>query len=251
MRPEPLEPKFLEKVWGATDLSPWFPSTRTKIGEVAFPSGPLLVKFIFTTERLSIQVHPGGPGGKTEMWYVLRADPGAVIGLGLRERVSRERLREAALSGEIERLVNWIPVRPGDTFFTPPGAIHAIGAGIVLCEIQQNCDVTYRLYDYGRPRELHLEQAIAVADPGPHPGKSISGGETLVSCEHFVTDLLCWEGESSYKADPSRFQLLVVVEGSGALDRQSFRAGEVWRVPAGTPPVSCRGPARVLRTYVP
>ncbi len=251
MRPKPLEPRFLEKVWGSTDLRPWFPSAERRIGEVAFPSGPLLVKFIFTTERLSIQVHPGGLEGKTEMWYVLRAAPGSVIGLGLRERVSRERLRESALSGEIERLVNWIPVRPGDTFFTPPGAIHAIGAGIVLCEIQQNCDVTYRLYDYGRPRELHLEQAVAVADPGPHPGKSIPAGETLVSCEHFVTELLRWEGETWYKADPSRFQLLVVVDGSGFLDWKPFRAGEVWRVPAATSPVMCRGPATVLRTYVP
>ena len=115
------------------------------------------MKLLFTSERLSVQVHPDdgedGPRGKTEMWHILEAEPGAAIALGFREPITRERLREATRTGEIERLLNWMPVKAGETYFTPAHTVHAIGAGIVLCEIQQNSDVTYRLWDYGRPRE--------------------------------------------------------------------------------------------------
>ncbi len=155
-------------MWGATDLVPWYPASDKKIGEVWFEADlPLLVKFVFTSERLSVQVHPNddfaaaheNSRGKTEMWYVMRADPGARIAIGFRESISRERLREAAVSGEIEQLLNWLEVQAGDAFFIPAGTVHAIGGGLALCEIQQHSDVTYRLYDYGRPRELHLDKA--------------------------------------------------------------------------------------------
>src|SRR5581483_3035997 len=190
-QPVRLTPSLREKVWGKTQLAPWFPDTAEKIGEAWFLADrelPLLVKLIFTSERLSVQVHPDdgedGPRGKTEMWHILEAEPGATIALGFREPIDRERLVASARSGEIEQLVNWIPVHAGETYFTPAHTVHAIGAGIVLCEIQQNSDVTYRLYDYGRPRELHLEQAAPICDLGVHPGPVVDG---VVRSKHFAT----------------------------------------------------------------
>jgi mannose-6-phosphate isomerase len=135
-----------------------------------------LVKYIFTSEKLSVQVHPndeearerGLPRGKNECWYILDADEGASLGLGLRSPVTLYELRAAAMDGSIEQLMDWRPVKPGDFYYVPAGTIHAIGAGITLLEVQQNSDVTYRLYDYGRPRELHLEDGAAVAKPGKY-----------------------------------------------------------------------------------
>ncbi len=176
-----LERSYIEKPWGRMELPPGFdPPQKKRIGEVWFagaPQQPLLVKYLFTSERLSIQVHPndeeaharGLASGKSECWYIVDAVPGATIGLGLRRRLSPNELREAALDGSIEELMDWRPVRSGDFFLVPPGTIHAIGSGISLIELQQNSDVTFRLYDYGRPRELHLEDAVAVARPEPYP----------------------------------------------------------------------------------
>jgi mannose-6-phosphate isomerase len=235
-----LERSFHAKVWGANSLGPWFGDRAEKIGEVWFthtPPLPLLVKFIFTTGRLSVQVHPSG---KTEMWHVLRAEPDAVIAVGFRKAISPERARRAALSGEIVDLLDWRPARPGVNFHVPAGTVHAIGAGVVLCEIQQNCDVTYRLYDYGRPRELHLEQALEVAHLTPATG--------TVRC--FATDLV--------EAAPGRLdltrneeQILVFLEGSGNLGEERFTAGEAWLAPPGQAIVLTEAATRLLRTYVP
>ena len=195
-----LERRYVEKPWGRTELPPMFDAPPGKrIGEVWFTGGgelPLLAKYIFTSERLSIQVHPdddeaharGLPQGKSECWYILRAEPGAVLGLGLTREVGKDELRQAALDGSIEQLMDWHPVAAGDFIFVPAGTIHAIGAGISLLEFQQNSDVTYRLYDYGRPRELHLDDGIAVADPGPFDGEvqHLSNSEgVLVNGPHF------------------------------------------------------------------
>jgi mannose-6-phosphate isomerase len=138
---------------------------------------PVLVKYLFTSQALSIQVHPsdkqardrGLSAGKEECWYILDAEPGAVLGIGTIRPLSPGTLRDAALSGAIERLMQWHPVGPGMFFHIPPGTVHAIGPGISLVEIQQNSDVTYRIYDYGRPRELHLADGMAVADARPFP----------------------------------------------------------------------------------
>jgi mannose-6-phosphate isomerase len=176
-----LERRYVEKPWGRAELPPIFdPPPNKRIGEVWFTGAggqPLLVKYLFTNERLSIQVHPddeeararGLAEGKSECWTIIDAEPGATLGLGLKARVSSHELREAALDGSIEELMDWRPVRGGDFFLVPPGTIHAIGAGISLIEFQQNSDITYRLYDYGRPRELHLEDGIAIARPEPYP----------------------------------------------------------------------------------
>jgi len=175
-----LARRYVEKPWGRTGLPPRFgaPDGR-RIGELWFTGGgelPLLAKYIFTSERLSIQVHPPE---KTECWYVLDAEPGATIGLGLLREISSDELRSAALDGSIERLVAWRPVRAGDFFFVPPGTIHAIGGGLTLLEFQQNADVTWRLYDYGRPRALHVEEAVAVARPARalDPSRHLAPGE--------------------------------------------------------------------------
>lgn len=150
-----------------------------KIGELWFDGpadAPLLVKYLFTSDRLSVQVHPNdeqararGLRGKSECWYVVEAEPGASIGLGLKRKVTADGLHAAALDGSIVELLDWRPVTAGDFLAVPAGTIHAIGGGITLVEIQQNSDVTYRLYDYGRPRELHLDDALAVANRGPYP----------------------------------------------------------------------------------
>ena len=174
-----LQSHVVEKPWGRTDLPPTFENTSTEpVGEVWFdaPAGqdlPLLVKYIFTSEKLSVQVHPndeqaharGLARGKNECWYILDAQEGSSLGLGLHSAVSADELRNAAVDGSIEHLMDWKPVAAGDFFYVPAGTIHAIGAGITLLEVQQNSDVTYRLYDYGRPRELHLDDGIAVAKP--------------------------------------------------------------------------------------
>ncbi len=198
-----LERRYVEKPWGRTQLPPMFdPPTGERIGEVWFTNGadlPLLAKYIFTSEKLSVQVHPndeqararGLVQGKSECWYILEAEPGATLGLGLTRAVDSEELRAAALDGSIEQLMDWRLVRAGDFVFVPSGTIHAIGAGISLLEFQQNADVTYRLYDYGRPRDLHLDEGMTVSNPAPFPEELVqhlsgSEGRKLVDGPHFV-----------------------------------------------------------------
>jgi len=260
-----LTPSLRERVWGRTRLAPWFPDAARPTGEAWYLADhdlPLLVKLIFTSERLSVQVHPedgeAGPRGKTEMWHIMDAEPGATIALGFREPLTRERLREAALSGEIERLLNWIPVHAGETYFTPAHTVHAIGAGIVLCEIQQNSDVTYRLYDYGRPREIHVEQAAPIADLGVHPGAAhairlADGSEQLVRSKHFVTELVRLAAGEDRTPEARNCQLWIVLEGSGTIGADAYRPGEVWLMPesGAQPTMTAAAGSRLLRTYVP
>ena len=198
-----MERRYVEKPWGRTELPPIFDAPEgTRIGEVWFegdPALPLLAKYIFTSERLSIQVHPsdeqararGLPQGKTECWVILEAEQGATIALGTRHPLSPGELRAAALDGSIEQLMDWRPVSAGDFYFVPSRTIHAIGGGISLLEFQQNADVTFRLYDYGRPRELHLDDGVAVANPQPYPdslAQHLVGADqrTLVDGPHFT-----------------------------------------------------------------
>jgi mannose-6-phosphate isomerase len=168
-----LATKMVAKPWGRETLpAPFISPAGEKIGEVWFEPvaelDRLLVKYLFTSEKLSIQNHPGGPLGKEECWLVIAAEPGATLGVGFREPVSPQAMRAAALDGSIEDLLVWHPVEAGDFFYIPAGTVHAIGAGVSLIEVQQNNDVTYRLYDYGRPRELHLDAGLAVSLGEPH-----------------------------------------------------------------------------------
>jgi mannose-6-phosphate isomerase len=207
-RPERLEASFHEKIWGSTKLSPWFADSEKNIGEVWFTRRerlPLLVKFLFTTENLSVQVHPSGVEGKTEMWHILRAEPGAVIALVPRNSVTHEQVRMSSETGEIIDVMRWVPVAPGETYFIPAGTIHAIGAGITLCEVQQNSDITYRLYDYGRDRPLHLEKGLQVAHLEPHPGKS----DESVACEYFCAEPMLLDGPVCHQ--PREWEMLAIV----------------------------------------
>ena len=171
----------VEKPWGRTDIPPEFGDFGgRRIGEIWFehPSGgdvPIMVKFLFTSERLSIQVHPddeaaraaGFSRGKEECWLVLSADEGAELGVGLNVETTREALRDAALDGSIIDMIDWRPSTVGDFVYNRAGTIHAIGPGLTVVEVQQNVDCTYRLFDYGRPRELHLDEGLKVSNPGP------------------------------------------------------------------------------------
>lgn len=251
-----LKPRFLEKVWGSERLEPWFDSHGKKIGEVWFegPELPLLVKFLFTSEKLSVQVHPDDTHaakhhqsrGKTEMWHVLAAEPGACIAAGFREPLSADRMRETALSGEIEQLLAWHEASPGDTFFIPAGTVHAIGGGLVLCEIQQFSDVTYRLYDYGRPRELHIEQSLAVSQRVPHAARVEAVSEELISCAYFTVGRREVRGHSQFAASPHRFALLIVLTGDGQFEDTRVHAGEVWYLPPGNTPIGVAGDLTLL-----
>jgi len=178
--------RTVEKPWGRDTLpEPFSAPAGKRIGEIWFEPPPqlhsILVKYIFTSEALSVQVHPSdeqaaasgetartGYGGKEECWLVIAAEEGAALGVGFKKPIGAEAMRRAALDGTIEDLLTWYPVRPGDFFYIPAGTVHAIGGGVSLVEIQQNSDITYRLYDYGRGRELHLDAGIAVARGEPH-----------------------------------------------------------------------------------
>lgn len=224
-----LKPEFVERVWGSHALEPFYAdSSGRKIGEVWLthrPALPVLVKFLFTTEKLSVQVHPGGAKGKTEMWHILRAGPDSAVAVGFQDPVTREEVRAAAISGEIEGMLRWMPVRAGDTVFVPAGTVHAIGADVAICEIQQNNDVTYRLYDYGRGRELHLEEGLAVADLTSRPEVS-RAALRLVACEFFTVDRLP-AAELPTTVDRG---IVVAIAGEGTIAGQPFRAGQAFWV---------------------
>lgn len=301
MTPVRLEPKFVERTWGASDLSPWFPAPPPRgtdpYGEVWMTSDdcgtseglslralmerdgdlllgrkvkpafggrfPILVKFLFTSAKLSLQVHPDDSyaeihersPGKTEMWYVLRADPGATIAAGFTQQFDAAEVREALADQSLEALVKWWPASAGETYFTPARTVHAVGAGLVICEIQQNSDVTYRLWDYGRPRPLHVEESMAVAKLEPHPGPVVAEGNTLVACPYFVTEKHTIEGRAEWASDPDRFHLLIAVGGTGDIQTETgswpVRQGECWLVPACLGDYSISGGLTVLRVYVP
>jgi len=176
-----LETIVVEKPWGRTDIPRDFGDFgNRRIGEIWFahPDGdaaPIMVKFLFTSERLSIQVHPddsaaqaaGFARGKEECWLILDADAGAELGVGLTAETSRDTLHAAALDGSIVDMIDWRASKTDDFVYNRAGTIHAIGGGLTVVEVQQNVDCTYRLYDYGRPRELHLDAGLKVAALGP------------------------------------------------------------------------------------
>ncbi len=266
MTPVRLDAEFKEKIWGSHNVAPWYVPDGRAIGEVWFTHHeplPLLVKFIFTEEKLSVQVHPDdayareheNSHGKTEMWYILRAAPGAKIALGFRQPIPPEDLRPASLSGEIERLLNWEDARPGDTFFTPAGTVHAIGAGIALCEIQQQSDVTYRLYDYDRGRELHLDRGVEVSDTIPYQGRRNpvplpSGWELLAECPYFRTERRTSASQFDYEPSGHGDDILIFLAGEGNIAGQPFRLGEAWLCAAPFP-IEPAEEVTMLRTFVP
>lgn len=239
----------VEKPWGCTGLSPQYGADPDRrVGEIWFTGPdnvpqPLLVKYLFTSERLSVQVHPddgqaratGLAGGKSECWYVLDTQGDARLGIGLRHAVDADALRAAALDGSIEDLMDWKPVRPGDFYYIPAGTIHAIGGGITLVEVQQNNDVTYRLYDYGRPRELHLDAGMAVSRPEPYdrPVQHVAvDGSTMLVDEAGAPFLLesrvCPAGEAIMF--DTGLCWFIPFGGHGTIDGTAWQAGECWLI---------------------
>ncbi len=243
--------------------------------EAARPYFPILTKLLFVGDALSVQVHPGdeyalekeGGPGKTEMWYVVDAEPGAAVALGLTEKLPKQRLIEAAHSGEIEKYLRWEPMSAGDVVFVPPGLLHTMGKGLTICEIQQNSDLTYRFFDFGRPgpegapRALHVHEAAAVMLDEPWPGcppritlhHDQVDRELLAGCPYFAGELLSWEG--SFRHEPNRlhFQILIVLSGEGTLAGERYGPGSGYLIPAHAEgfEIAPRTPSRALLAYEP
>ena len=290
-----LQPEFHERVWGTRDLRPFYSREVTSgpIGE-AWLTGdkcrvangplagrtladlsqkfgkrflgeaagdvtrfPLLIKFLFPTDKLSVQVHPddegaakaGQPCGKTECWYVLRADAGAQVGLGLKPGTSKTEVETAIRENRMEHLLNWIDVNEGDMIYVDAGTVHAIGGGAVIVETQQNSDTTYRLYDYGRPRELHIADGLLATKERTHAGKVIAGQRqteqgkeqvNLVTSPCFIVDHFKmnrpWEFRRPRHAKTSVW-CLVATRGCGVIESDSgspvtLTSGETVVIPA-------------------
>ena len=207
MSPE-LPSKFVEKPWGCDQIDSRFRAPPGRIGEIWFEPpaelASLLVKYLFTSERLSVQVHPTdeqaralglGPAGKDECWLVVDAQPGAKLGVGFSRSLHQDELRAACDDGQVADLLVWRNVRAGDFLYLPANTVHAIGPGLVLLEVQQNSDLTFRLYDYGRSRQLHLDDGLAVARAQPYPDQlhrhlPDRGEICLVEGPHFRLDRL-------------------------------------------------------------
>jgi mannose-6-phosphate isomerase len=239
-----LKGRTIEKPWGVEGLPPPFCTYGGgRIGEVIFSepddqASRLLLKFIFTSEKLSVQVHPndmlarskGLPHGKTECWYILEAEAEAVVALGFRHPVDGDTAQAAALDGTVESLLNWLPVSTGDFLYVPAGTVHAIGAGIKLLEIQQNIDVTYRLFDYGRPRDLHLADAMAAASLNPYDTSLARSTTTettqlLVSSEFFSVLRMTGAASGAERLE-NRRRWVVPLRGSVFTPDQAAGAGE-------------------------
>jgi mannose-6-phosphate isomerase len=330
LRPARLEPLFSPRPWGSLSLAPFFPEMSRlaepigeawmtgseccfadgpfagqKLGEAwsTMPpewtgtlaerteSFPVLVKFIFPQEKLSVQVHPddeyaarheraAGGRGKTEMWYAVQADPRAEVLVGLKSDVTLEKLRFAIANGTAEDCLQRVCLRAGDAVFVPSGTAHTVGPQLVLCEIQEHSDLTYRVYDYnrrdakGKARQLHIEKALDVMRFGQQTGGKvdpvrIQKGATTVTyyaaCRYFAAEK--WEFGDRVEAvtSPEHFDLLIFLEGNGNIQwgagRADYGPAQVWMIPAALGEYrlepdtrsSSRSASRtsLLRTYVP
>jgi mannose-6-phosphate isomerase len=240
--------RAVHKPWGVSDLQPWsgIDGTDNAVGELWFersdadaPPPALLLKLLFTSAPLSIQVHPddtfaramGLPNGKSEAWYILSATPDAQIGVGLKDRVTPQQLRASITTGSIVDLLQWRPVMQGDVIFIPAGTIHAIGAGIVLAEIQQRSDTTFRLFDYGSERELHIDDGVAVAHAWPlrpqgEPTRLTDERTVLAANRHFVLERVELSGGSSWAllAEPETW--ILVLDGHAAIGLATLSLGQ-------------------------
>ena len=317
-----LEPIFSPRIWGRRSLSPWYPekvNLPEPIGEAwvtAFESRltngpyagktlreawrampaewrgqrhtalaefPVLIKFLFPNDNLSIQVHPddayaakheqaAGGRGKTEMWHMVSVERGAEILFGLKPGVNREQFRSALQTNTVEELLEHVLVQTGDTYFVATGTQHALGAGLVVCEVQEYSDLTYRVYDFGRvdasgkPRELHVQKAMEVTNFNGARGGKMSplalhspdaNKHLLAACEYFATERWDCTKTTPIESDEAEFQLFVILSGSGAFydaeQQFAFRPGEAWFFPANLPTVLLQpnGACSVLRVTVP
>jgi mannose-6-phosphate isomerase len=240
--------EVVRKPWGVTDLHPWSitDGSGDAIGELWFqradkkaPIPALLLKLLFTSEPLSVQVHPddafarsiGLPNGKTEAWYILSATPEARVAVGLKRHLTPQELRASIRDGSIASLTQWRPVVKGDIIFVPAGTIHAIGAGIVLAEIQQHSDATFRLFDYGRQRELHEDSAVAVSNAGPvqaqsGPRRLTAARTVLIASPHFVLERVDLPANSNWALNADQETWVLVIEGNGRIGLTDTTVGD-------------------------
>ena len=255
--------------------------TGTRIDRAA--GFPLLVKFIFAAEKLSVQVHPddayaarheaaAGGRGKTEMWYAVRADPGAEVLLGMKAAVTPEQFKRAIADGTAEDCLERVPLRAGEAVFVSAGSAHTIGPGFVLCEVQQQSDLTYRVYDYnrrdaqGRSRELHIEKALDVVRFGKQtcgrlePVRIERDGVSescFVACQYFATDRWDFATPARAAGSPEHFDTVVILEGNGSIrwngGSAKYAPAHVWLIPAALGQYEIVPDVRtsLLRTYVP
>lgn len=251
----------------------WFGSNGLK-GETA--RFPLLIKLLDCNDDLSVQVHPtddyenlpSGELGKTEMWYVLSAKPDAKIIYGLKENVSRKQLAEAISSGQLMDHLQEVSVKAGDAFYIPAGTVHALCSGVVVAEIQQNSDTTYRLYDYNRPgldgqmRELHIEDSLAViayegAGATYVDTTEVQAGEwlTIASSPYFVVQKGVVAGTVQLETSAASFEIIVIADGKGTIQwgelKQELEKGQCFLLPATLGSYSLSGNLVVLRSVVP
>ncbi len=303
-------PEFYERLWGTRDLRPYFtrvaetepigevwltgeecraangPLAGRTLGQLAEQYGaeltgeaspqstrfPLLIKFLFPRQKLSVQVHPDDDGarligqacGKTECWYVARAIAGAQVGLGLRPGINREMFRLAIEANQAEHMLNWLDVRAGEMIYVDAGTVHAVGPNSIIVETQQNCDITYRLYDYGRPRELHLDRGMEAIHEKTHAGlvgpRAVRGHVELVSSPCFIVEKYKIEGPVTLEAEPgkSAVQVLVALDGGAVVECAgsqplTFMRGEAVVIPASSPAVTLRPQwsSEILRMRLP
>ena len=233
-----------------------------------FERFPVLTKLIDAGEKLSVQVHPTdeyaraheGEWGKSEMWYVVSAESGAGVYLGPSREITREELRSHAEDGDLERLLCFVPVREGDVIFIPAGTIHSICGGVLIFEVQQNSDLTYRLYDYmrrdgsGRMRELHLDQALEVANLKPYeaPPRVKLSEEIIGACDYFkVKKCKLNFTKPDVFVDKSSFLAVTCVDGSASLDGEPVSPFETIFVPAGYGNLALEGCGTLLLVSVP
>ena len=229
-----------------------------------FENFPMLIKLIDAKKDLSIQVHPSddyaleheGQYGKTEMWVVLDAEPGAYLYYGFAREISLEEFSRRVSDGSLTEVLRKVPVKTGDVFFIPSGTLHAIGAGLVIAEIQQNSNITYRVFDYGRlgadgrPRPLHVEKALAVTDLRPAP--EMDFGPHLGDCRYFTAD--GHEGAFRGGCGEASFHALLCTAGAGTLtcggETQEVRKGQCFFLPAGSGAYQVGGSCRMLAAYL-
>jgi mannose-6-phosphate isomerase len=320
--PTRIDPIFSPRIWGSRSLAPIYPD-KTNLAEplgeawltgvdckiasgpfagkslgdawTAMPADwrgtrlascqnfPLLVKFMFPHDKLSIQVHPddsyaavheqaAGGRGKTEMWHAVSSEPGASLLLGLKTGTDRQKFLDALQANKLEDVFQSHSVTAGDTFFVLPGTPHTIGPGMILCEVQQYSDLTYRIYDYGRvddrgrPRELHVEKALAVMNfsaPAPTkvaplhlPGERVHK-TLLAACRYFATER--WDFRATVEAElrSDRFELFAILDGSGYFHWPGrplpYQRGQCWLIPASLRKLSLQPEqsTALIRTYVP
>lgn len=229
-----------------------------------FPAFPVLIKLIDAAKDLSVQVHPSdeyalkneGEYGKTEMWYVVDRAPGAFLYAGFKREVSKEEFQQSIADNTVTDLLNKIPVEKGDSIFIPAGTVHAIGAGLLVAEVQQNSDLTYRVYDYGRlgadgkPRELHIEKAVRVAETKPPKEGVVHNSDAakvrIAACEYFTADVVNVPACSSILVDENSFAALLCLDGSVKAGDMELKAGECAFVPAGFGEMPLSGCGKLL-----